>query len=208
MKEYYQQVKIENQKLKEMNRNFILIIIILVLNLAGAGYLIKNEKERNALLSTTIESFKEGNKFNVDSTVVETIVKRLDLSDIKKFFPELKQELKKQGIKINALEQYQNTSLSINAEINADVKRIVNQQDTTIISKYTDKWIQFLSNYKLGDTTAKTNISMPVPIHQAIYQNRKPWLLWRFKPLVLKQKMWTDNPYAKLTYNEVIQTQR
>ena len=208
MKDYYQQIQIENKKLKEMNRNLILIIIVLAMNLAGAGYLLKNERERNALLSTTIQSFNEGNKFNADSTVIETIVKKLDISDIKKFFPELKAQLKEQGIQINALKQFQTTTLSINAEINADVKRIVSNQDTTIISRYTDKWIQFLSQYKLGDTTSSAKISMPVKIQQAMFINRKPWILWRFRPLVLKQKMWTDNPYAKLTYNEVIQTNK
>lgn len=182
-----------------------LAIIILAINLAGVSYLLVNEKQKTNRLLTTVQSFSEGNKHNSDSTMIETIVKRLDIAEVKKFFPELKQELKDQGINIKGLQQYQKSQLEINASFESTVKRIVTAKDTTIVSQFNDKWLKFISTYKSGDTTAKTNIQMPVPIQQVMYQDRHPFILWRFKPTIIRQDMWTDNPYAKITYNNVIE---
>jgi hypothetical protein len=191
-------------------RNYLILIGFIVLSsLSAWGFytLWRSAEEKSDRLFDDIKIIKGQLQYSQDSLRAETKVLRLTVREIKDIYPSLKTELKEQGIKLRNIEQYQRSLLGIDARFDAVIKAL---NDTTTISAFTNKWINYVEKRTMGDTSSYVQMTMDVPLEQVIEKVRKPkyWVPFsgEFLKKELKQKIWTENPYCLLKYNEVIQT--
>lgn len=188
------------------------------ITIAGAGLLVllamacytlfglwQTEKEARIRMFDNVKALTQAPKFNADSSQIQVKAIIMELSEIKEAFPELKKELKAHGVKLRNVEAYQESMLGINAKFTADIQQQINGRDTSILSKYSDKWLSYIASHKNGDTTEAVNVQMDVDLQQAVHRQRKPGFWGLFKKRELVQDIWTENPYAKLKYNRTIQ---
>lgn len=181
----------------------ILTYIILGLIIIGLFYIYRSEKQKTERLYSNIQSIVEKNKYYNDSLMISNKVLIYEVSEIKKLYPDLKQQLKDIDIKLKDVKQYQKTLLDINAKFEAKISQ---KNDTTLLSKYTDKYLQYLSTINLNDSTEVVQMKMPAKLEQVVWSKRKPGFWnWIRNKRELTQKVWTDNIYIDLEYNELIQ---
>ncbi|HUW07857.1 MAG TPA: DUF6549 family protein [Williamwhitmania sp.] len=187
------------------------------ITIAGAGLLVllamacytlfglwQTEKAARERMFGNVTAMAQGTKFNADSTQAQVKALVMQIKEVKKAFPELKAELKAHGVKLNKMEQYQESMLGVSASFNAEIKKKIDGRDTSLLVSYTDKWLHYISTQKQGDTTASVDFKMDVDLQQVIHRQRQPGFWGFLKKKELVQDMWTDNPHAKINYNRLI----
>jgi hypothetical protein len=182
------------------------LIIFLILSNICLFYILRLEKQKSERLYNNVDALIKGNKHERDSLIVSNKIIRLELSEVKELYPELKKQLKDVDIRLKDVQAYQKTLLEINAKFTA---KIYEKTDTTLLSKYTDKYLKYLSKLNLKDSSENVEIYMPVDLQQAAYNKRVPGFWnWVRNKRELTQKIWTDNPYVLLNYNETIEIKK
>lgn len=155
-------------------------------------------------------------------------VYQMSLKEIKKSFPELEQKLKQEfDVKLKNLVQYTKINTEVNHTFKAPItpidwnklgftadsviRAIANRGipiDTIKLKtfSYTDTWLDF-NAVEIDNTVYVDRNKMPVPLDQVIYRDK-----WKFKYLFkrrpLFQQVKSDNPYAEIKFNRVIQVQK
>lgn len=189
-----------------MKLKIIGLIFFSVVTIIGLFYILRSEKQKSNRLYQNLTAIVEKNKYYNDSLMISNKVLIYEVSEIKKLYPDLKQQLKDIDIKIKDVKQYQKTLLDINAKFEAKISQ---KNDTTLLSKYTDKYLQYLSTINLKDSTEMVQMKMPVKLEEVVWSKRKPGFWnWIKNNRELMQKVWTDNPYIELEYNEIIQVSK
>jgi len=161
----------------------------------------KTERANAKRMLENVIAIEQSIRYNADSTQAQVKAIRMELSEVKKAFPDLKQELKAHGIKLRNVEQYQHSLLGIKADFKAKIE----QRDSTTISAYADKWLTYIATIKPTDTTQHVTLSMDVDLKQVVHRQRPPGFWGFLKKRQLVQDIWTENPYAKLKFNRIIQ---
>lgn len=180
------------------------LIIVLAMACFTLFNLWQSEKAERKQMGENIRALVEGMRTNADSSQAQVKVITTQLRDLKNEFPDLKAELKSHGIKLKNIEQYQQSILGVNANFTADIKQQITNRDTTIVSQYADKWLQFIAKQRPSDTTSAVNIKMDVDLSQVVNRQRPPGFWGFLKKRELVQDLWTENPYVKLKYNRII----
>lgn len=158
------------------------------------------EKANAKRMLENVIAIEQGIRYNSDSTQAQVNAIRMELSEVKKAFPELKTELKAHGIKLRNVEQYQESILGIKADFKAKIE----QRDSSIITTYADKWLTYIATSKPTDTTSHVTLSMDVDLKQVVHHQRPPGFWGFLKKRQVVQDIYTDNPYAKLKFNRLI----
>jgi hypothetical protein len=168
----------------------------------------QKEKAERKEQFENVTTLINGLKYSLDSSRVETGIMMLSVGELNKLYPDLKNELKQQGISIKNIQQYQHSILGIDARFEAIINRI---NDTTQISEFKNRWIRYYEKRNDNDTGSFVQLQMDIDLKQAIEKVKKPYYWNPFKgnflQKELKQKIWTDNPYAILKYNDIIQVE-
>lgn len=154
----------------------------------------QTERANAKRMLDNVIAIEKGIRYNSDSTQAQVSAIRMELSEVKKSFPELKQELKEHDIKLRNVEEYQESLLGIKADFQAKIE----QRDSTTISAYTDKWLTYIATIKPTDTTQHVTLSMDVDLKQVVHRQRPPGFWGFLKKRQVVQDIWTENPYAKI----------
>lgn len=189
------------------------LIAIAAVSIATAIFAISEAislKKDVTRLTDNIVAIKQQPVVSDSGRIIDVQHVNLTLAEIKKALPELKAELKAQGIKLNNLVTYQTAAMEVNAKFQASVTDSLIAQKNYIIQTYEDKWLKYESIQAQGDTIANVKANIPIKIDNSAYLFRDgfPFGWGWFKPYKLRQKMHTDNPYVKLKYQEVIDVKR
>jgi len=180
----------------------IIAYIGLGIIIIGLFYILRNEKQKTERLYNSIDAIIKGNEHSKDSLIISNKAIQLEIAELKQLYPDIKKELKEVNINVKDVKQYQRMQLEVSAKFTAQISKL---NDTTLLGKYTDKYIKYLSTLNLKDSTEFIQMKMPVKLEEVVFNNRKKGF-WNFilNKRELTQKIWTDNPYVDLEYNELI----
>lgn len=191
--------------------------VLLLLTLAILGAVIyrvevKNEKLRseNERLSSNVKVLQERPIVRDSGRTMEVKHLSMSVDELRESMPKLKEELKAIGVDLKKLHSLQQASMQVNAEVLANTTDTIIKQQAYVRQRFEDEFLKFSSLQKVGDSTAKVKVNIPIDIKNAgtLYREGWPFGWGWFKPYKLKQTLSTTNPYVTLTYQEVIDVKR
>lgn len=203
--------------------------IISVLSILASVYFF------NAWLNQKKENTRLNNNFSVLASEIraenknQVQILEMTVKEIKQSFPELEKKLKHDfDVKLKNLVQYSHINTEVNHTFKAPVKseiwwkgfsKTADSVINAITAKasegvpvdtiklktfsYKDKWLDF-NALEIDDTVYVDRNKMPVPLDQVIHKDK-----WKFKYIFKKrpliQYVKSENPYAEIKFNRVIQ---
>jgi hypothetical protein len=209
--------------------NFRTILISLaVASILFAAYFFNawlDQKRENARLTNNFAVLvDEMRAENFKSVQVLTMT----VKEIKNSFPDLEEKIKKDfDVKLKNAVQYSQIKTEVNHTFKAPVKpidwdKLGHTADSVIRAimsrgipidtlklktfSYTDAWLDF-NAVEIDDTVYVDRNKTPVPLDQLVHRDK-----WRFKYLFKKrplfQQVKSDNPYAEIKFNRIIEIQK
>ena len=186
----------------------ILLVILCLSFLLLCKQLYNMGKEINRLSDNQTAIFT-GVKHSQDSLMATVQRVELTTDELKTKYPSIKQDLKELGLRIGQVESVTKTGLKIQANLVAGVKDSIVKGDTLMKQYYADKFVTISSLLNRKQDTAFIKVEMPVNLDQVVSRYKDGFFLWKpFKRWKYKQTIKSDNPYAKITYNEYITIKR
>lgn len=189
----------------KLNKWIIYLIIVLAIFGAGLYFGIKAykkemQRQENNYLAA-IEQMRDENKEAQRAYI-------LSLSEIKREFPEIKQQLTDMDIKLKNVETIQNVNTVTTNHVNTVLRdSTINDTIMAKIASYNDKWIDFrLIN--INDsirTTIITRDSLFIVLNKV---NRNLWQWLRADPREVRSTVKNYNPNSRITYNRLIQIKK
>lgn len=164
------------------------------------------EKDRYRSNNTALLS--EMKRLRTDSTTMAVDMKglRLTVDEYKRFREEDAAIIKRLGIKIKNLKSAARHEMGINGPINAELKDTVIVRDTLLT---TGRKIEMQTPYiringLIEGNKLIGNIHIPVTLNQVVWvEYKRYWIFWK-KVKSIHQTIYSNNPYAKITYSEYI----
>ena len=91
----------------------------------------------------------------------------------------------------------------------AQVLDSISGNDTLLVARYRDSFIKFESIMNKKDTISPVKIDIPIKLQQVVNRYKEGFWMWKpFRNWKFKQTITSDNPYAKITYDEYITVKR
>ncbi|MBA7514372.1 hypothetical protein ES705_06400 [subsurface metagenome] len=172
-----------------------------------------NQRRNNIRLEQNIVDIATGMESLQDSMAAKVGVLRLDIDEVKKAFPDLKEELKREfDIKLRNAELFSKTVTEHTRDF------VVFVRDSTAVTEITaqranfvDQWINFSWYRPAGSDSSHVNIVVPDSLIQVVYKERRegfPLGRGWFKKKDLKQQIKSLNPYTVIKYNQAIKIEK
>ncbi len=191
---------------------FIFTLLVLAALTFMTGQFI-NQRRNNLRLEQNIVDLATGMESLQDSMAAKVGVLRLDIAEVKKAFPDLRDELKREfNIKLRNAELYSKAVTEHRRDF------VVYVRDSTAITEitaqranFTDQWIDFSWYRPAGSDSSQVNIVVPDSLIQVVYKERRegfPLGRGWFKKKDLKQQIKSLNPYTIIKYNQVIKIEK
>ena len=182
----------------------ILLVILCLSFLLLCKQLYNMGKEINRLSDNQTAIFT-GVKHSQDSLIASVQTIKLTADELKEKYPSIKNDLKELGVRVGQVESLSKTGLKVQANLVASVRDSIIKGDTLMRQFYNDKFISINSLLNKKRDTAFIKVEMPVNLDQVVSRYKEGFFLWKpFKRWKYKQTIKSDNPYAKITYNEYI----
>lgn len=185
------------------------VIGLLLLVVVAAMWRIEKLSKDVSRLGSNQEALFAGVKHSQDSLIASVGRVSLTADELKQKYPDIKEELKAMGIRLCQVESISKTGVKIQANLMAQVRDSIVKGDTLMRQLYKDKFISFESLLNKKQDTAYVKLEMPVKLEQVVSRYKDGFFLWKpFKKWKYKQTIKSDNPYAKIEYNEYVTIQR
>lgn len=186
------------------------VAIVAIGHVIFTGIEIVRLKEENERLGRNVQVLTSKPVIKDSGRTIEVQHLEMTLSEIKKSIPGIKDDLKKIDLNVNRLSSFQKASMEVNAKFMASATDTLIKNQVYNYQHFTDKFLQFSSLQKNGDTTSNVKIVVPIEITNAgtLFREGFPFGLGWFKPWRLRQTMHTTNPYVDLKYQQVIDVKR
>lgn len=196
-----------------MKANAAITLIILVLGFSsfelGRMYL-KERKEKDRVLQSfeAAESTIKLHKTRNGELVAQNQVLKLQYDEMKKFYPQILDEIKNLDIKPRNVTHYSETVVKQEKEFQTVLRdSIIKDTIPARVFSYQDEFYQ-INGIAIGDSQ-KVQISSTDRIIQVVYKGHRihPWL-WFFSKRKLEQTISCKNPNSTILYNKTIQIQK
>jgi hypothetical protein len=128
----------------------------------------------------------------------------LEIGELKRQFPEIKQQLQDLDIKLKNVMQVQEINSVTHTTVNTVLRdSVINDTVTARIANYRDKWTDF-KLVNIGDSirsTITTRDSMFIALSKV---RRNLWQWLRAEPREVQSTVKNYNPNSKITWNRII----
>ncbi len=197
----------------KVNAYLLIFAVLVLIALAFVTGQFLNQRRNNARLEQNIVNLAAGMESLQDSMAAKVGVLRLDIGEVKKAFPDLKNELKREfNVKLRNAELFSRSVTEHTRDF------VVFVRDSTVVTEitaqranFTDQWIDFSWYRPAGSDSSQVNIVVPDSLIQVVYRERRegfPMGRGWFKKKDLKQQIKSLNPYTIIKYNQAIQIEK
>lgn len=192
-----------------MNKYILGLCAALMLIVVAQMYQVKGLGDNVTRLSDNQSILFKGVTHSIDSLTATTGQLTLSTSELSLAVPSLKKDISKLGIRIGQVESVSRTGLNVSARLMAQVLDSISGNDTLLVSRYRDSFIKFESILNKKDTVSPVKIDIPIKLQQIVNRYKEGFWMWKpFRNWKFKQTITSDNPYAKITYDEYIVVKR
>lgn len=185
----------------KLKKWLIILIIAVLLILTGLYFGAKiwraemQRMENNYL--ATVQQLRSENKDNMR-------VLQLSVAEVRRQYPEIKQQLKDMDIKLKNVETVQNINTVTTNSVNTVLRdSTINDTIVAKISTYKDKWIDF-KLININDSIKTTIITRDSLFIALSKVRRNLWQWLRAEPREVRSTVKNYNPSSVIKYNRLI----